>query len=149
MVFLDIKSAFDRVWHQGLVHKLSLLGVSGSLLNWLRNYLLNRNQKVVISGVSSTPRNITAGVPQGSILGPLLFLIYINDFGCNLNSESYLFVDDTSLLHQYLPGNHLPAINLLNQDLVKISDWARDWRIIFNTSKTILMNFSRKNHKRY
>ena len=76
-VFLDFKKAFDKVWHKGLIFKLNRIGISGSLLKWLENYLYCRQQCVVIQGQKSTYRHIFAGIPQGSVLGPLLFLIYI------------------------------------------------------------------------
>ena len=75
MVFLDISKAFDRVWHAGLLHKLEQHGISGNLLNWISNYLLNRTQSVVLNSITSTRKSTTAGVPQESVLGPLLFLI--------------------------------------------------------------------------
>ena len=78
-VFCDISKAFDRVWHRGLLYKLRRIGISGSLLSWFANYLKDRKQRVVLPGASSNWSIINAGVPQGSILGPLLFLIYIND----------------------------------------------------------------------
>ena len=101
VVFLDVKAAFDRVWHEGLIYKLSCLGVKGQMLSWISNYLQDRSQKVVHKGLSSETCNITAGVPQGSILGPLLFKIFVNDFGHDIESESILFADDSTLMHQY------------------------------------------------
>ena len=97
IVFLDISKAFDRVWHAGLLYKLERNGISGSLLNWIRNYLSNRQQRVVINGQSSEWGTINAGVPQGSVLGPLLFLIFINDIVDIVRSNIKLFADDASL----------------------------------------------------
>ena len=94
-VFCDISKAFDRVWHKGLLFKLKQAGIGSTLLQWLANYLLNRKQRVLISGGSSDWLPIGAGVPQGSILGPLLFLIYINDIVMHINSTVKLFADDT------------------------------------------------------
>ena len=96
-VFLGILKAFDKVWHEGLVFKLKLNGISGNLLNIFEDFLRNRKQRVVINGQTSNWKNIHAGVPQGSILGPLLFLIYINDLAQNLSSNPKLFADDISL----------------------------------------------------
>ena len=90
-------TAFDRVWHKGLLIKLESVGISGRLLRCFCDYLENRKQRVVLPGASSNWATIAAGVPQGSILGPLLFLIYINDIVIDINSYIRLFADDTTL----------------------------------------------------
>ena len=101
VVFCDISKAFDRVWHAGLIAKLKSIGIKNSLLQWFGDYLKNRKQRVVINGISSSWSEIKAGVPQGSILGPLLFLIYINDIVNDIQTNIRLFADDTSLYMIY------------------------------------------------
>ena len=96
-VFLDISKAFDKVWHDGIIFKLKAFGVEGELLSLLRNYLENRQQKVVLNGQTSEWKKIMPGVLQGSALGPLLFVIYINDLPDEINSLYKIFADDTSL----------------------------------------------------
>ncbi len=95
-IFCDISKAFDRVWHKGLLFKLQSSGISGHLLNWFSSYLTRRKQRVVLPGVYSSWTTIKAGVPQGSILGPLLFLVYINDIVHNIGANIRLFADDTT-----------------------------------------------------
>ena len=94
-VFLDIFKAFDKVWHEGLVFKLAQNGISGSRLKLFQNYLNNRKQRVVLNGYFSEYSKIASGVPQGSILGHLLFLIYINDLEKHIKSNVIFFADDT------------------------------------------------------
>ena len=94
---MDISKAFDKVWHEGIIFKLQQNGISDDLLNILSDFLRNRKQRVTLNGQSSSWTNVNAGVPQGSILGPLLFLIYINDLPDGLSSNAKLFADDTSL----------------------------------------------------
>ena len=95
-MFLDISKASDKVWHEGIIFKLKCNGISGNLLNLFGN-LLNRFQRVVLNGNESNWTSLKAGVPQGSVLGPLLFLIYINDLTDNISSDMRLFADDSSL----------------------------------------------------
>ena len=127
-VYLDISKAFDRVWHEGLIYKLVRCGVSGKLL--LKSFLLSRKQRTVLNGQASTWGNISTGVPQRSILGPLLFLIYINDLTTNLKCSVKLFADDTSLF-TIVQDPNLAASNM-NHNLDQISLWAHDWRMSFN-----------------
>ena len=96
-VFLDIFKAFHKVWYEGLIHKLQQNGISGKLLNILVNFLNNSKQRVVLNGQSSNWVDVKAGVPQGSITRPWLFLIYINDLPEGLITNAKLFADDTSL----------------------------------------------------
>ena len=121
-VYLDISKAFDRVWHRGLVR--------GKLLNWFQNYLTHRTQAVVIKGENSSEKRIPAGVPQGSVLGPLLFLTFINDIGHSIESIVKLFADDTSMSLGL--RNPDTRAEILTCDLVKISDWAKLWKVKFN-----------------
>ena len=106
VVFLDISKAFDKVWHAGLLHKLQLCGIGGELLRWFSSYLTDRQQRVVINGKNSNWGTIDAGVPQVSVLGPLLFLIYINDLTHVIRySKIRLFADDTCLLLRWTIGH--------------------------------------------
>ena len=89
--------SFEKIWHAGLLYKLETAGVTGEVLNWFKNYLSDRRQRVILPGVSSEWLYIRAGVPQGSVLGPLLFLLFINDTVTDIGSNIRLFADDTSL----------------------------------------------------
>ena len=141
-VFFDISKAFDRVWHRGLIYKLQCIGIRGSLLGWFTDYINERKQAVVIKGKISSYRSVSAGVPQGSVLGPLLFLIYINDIGKSIDSTVKLFADDTSM---YLAlEDAIERSRVLNLDLQKIVDWSKNWKVDFNPTKTELMTFSNK-----
>ena len=129
-IFLDMSKAFDRVWHEGLLFKLKRLGLSGKYYGLIKSFLRNRHQRVVLNGQSSKWSSIKAGVPQGSILGPLLFLVYINDLPNGLLSDPKLFVDYTSIFS--VVKDHLNSSNKLNEDLSKISQWAHQWKMSFN-----------------
>ena len=106
------------------------MGISGELYNLLESYLLGRLQRVVLNGQTSSLRPVLAGVPQGSILGPLLFLIYINDLPNELKSNVKLFADDTSLFIIVKDKNQ--SANTLNNDLMLISKWVYNWKMLFN-----------------
>ena len=141
-VFCDISKAFDRVWHKGLLFKLRKAGINGELLDWLSNYLTNRKQRVVIPGAVSKWAFIKAGVPQGSILGPLLFLLYINDIVIDIHANIRLFADDTSLY--MIVDNPNETARIMNADLEIINKWAKTWLVKFNPSKSESLLISRK-----
>ena len=120
-IFLDISKAFDKVWHDGLIFKLKCNGISGNLLGLFENFLKDRMQRVVLNGQTSEWGNLRSGVPQGSVLGPLLFLVYINDLTDNINADMKLFADDSSLFVKVTDANI--AYNSLNDDLTTFSSF--------------------------
>ena len=147
-VFLDMSKAFDKVWHEGLLYKLKQNGIEGKLLALLESYLFKRQQRVVINGFESEWGEIKSGVPQGSVLGPLLFLIYINDLEVGIKSHIKFFADDTSLFSIVKDCN--TSANELNHDLDLISTWAHNWKMSFNpdpSKQAVQMIFSRKRKK--
>ena len=129
-VFLDISKAFDRVWHDGLIFKLKQNGISGKLLTFFENYLHNRKQRVVLNGFHSYYSLIVSGVPQDSVLGPLLFLLYINALEKNITSNIIFFADDTMLFS--IVKDPVISANDLNHDLDLIYQWAYQWKLEFN-----------------
>ena len=129
-MFLDISKAFDKYWDQGLLYKLKQNGISGNLVETLTDFLKDQKQRVVLNGQNSSWTNVEAGVPQGSILGLLLFLIYINDLPDNLSTNVKLFADDTSLfsvVHDITTSSYD-----LNYDLNRVREWAFQWKMSFN-----------------
>ena len=141
-VFLDISKAFDKVWHIGLLFKA---GVEGQLLALLKDYLYNRKQRVVLNGQTSDWRKINSGVPQESVLGPLLFLIFINDLPDGIASLCKIFANDTSLFSKVYDIDI--SAKELNSDLEKTSKWVFQWKLQFNPDPNKQANeviFSRK-----
>ena len=140
IIFCDISKAFDRVWHSGLLFKLRQYGIDGNILNWITSYLMNRKQKCFVGSSFSDIKQVNAGVPQGPVLGPLFFLIYVNDITESLLSISRLYADDSSLA---VSSNNVDYIeSTLNHDLNIISEWAHKWLVNFNPSKTEVLFFT-------
>ena len=136
-VFCDISKAFDRVLDNGLLHKLRGIVCPKHVLKWFTSYLSGRRQHVGINGKPSDRTTVEAGVPQGSILGSLLFLLYNNDIVKDIGCSIRLFADDTSL---YIIADRPDlAAGLLNGDLQIISDWTDDWPVKFHAKKTLPM----------
>ena len=132
-VFCDICKAFDRVWHDGLISKAKGYGFKNNISSWLLSYLTGRKQYIVLNGIRSSYLPVLSGVLQGSVLGPLLFLIYINDISDKLKYPTRLFADDSSLIASSTDIN-IVEIDV-NTDLEILSKWASDWAVTFNPKK--------------
>lgn len=143
VVALDIAGAFDRVWHSGLVAKLESLGIEGDLLQLLGNYLQNRELTVVVNGCSSKQHKIEASVPQGSVMGPLLWNIYFDDL-LQMVPESAAFADDCTLQFPCQEGKHYETICHINETLMSVASWGKRWQVSFAADKTQLMRISRR-----
>ncbi|VDI10310.1 Hypothetical predicted protein [Mytilus galloprovincialis] len=141
-IFCDVSKAFDRVWHMGLLYKLRKYGIKGNLLNWFKSYLSDRQQRVGVNGFFSNWNTVKAGVPQGSILGPFLFLLFVNDIVDAVTNKIKLFADDTCLY--CVVHDERSAAESLGQDLESLDQWAGEWGVTFNADKTKSMYFTRK-----
>ena len=144
-VFLDISKYFDKIWHKGLIYKCEHeFGITGTLLLWLKSYLNDRSQRVQIGNYFSAPRTINAGCPQGSVLGPLLALIYLDGLSNRTQTDILLFADDTSIYASHTPETLLATQHKLQNDLNEIHKYGQEWAITFNSAKTAQQTFSHK-----
>jgi hypothetical protein len=143
VVYIDFSHAFDSIVFDKLTYKLELYGVSGKLLLWIAAFLHNRSQCVVIDNCFSTVRDVTSGVPQGSVLGPILFLIFINDIesACCGNTKLLLFADDAKL---YTRVDVIQPSVSLQQSLDRLSAWAESWQLSINISKCSAISLGNK-----
>ena len=137
---LDFSKAFDVVSHRKLLAKIGHYGIRGNLSHWIASFLTHRTQSVVIDGTSSTSVPVLSGVPQGTCLGPVLFLCYINDITQNIKSQLRLFADDALL---YRPIHSFDDHLILQEDLNALESWAKRWDMQFNPSKCFTMSAKR------
>lgn len=145
--FIDFRKAFDTLDHNIILTRLAALKFHSSALKWFTSYLTNRKQKVLINNIRSNERNLSTGVPQGSVLGPLLFTIYVNSLAnIDINSTILMYADDTII---YRAVDKTPSINELNefqQDLDIVSTWCKDNKLSINAKKTKLMFLGTSRH---
>ena len=132
MIYLDFQKAFDKVPHQRLILKLKSLGMGNSIINWIEQWLTDRKQRVVVDGEVSSWKSVLRGVPQGSVLGPILFLVYINDLEEGVIGSILKFADDTKLFRK---TKEIGDNFFLQDDIDKIVRWSEKWQMLFNFGK--------------
>ena len=123
-IYLGFAKAFDKVPHRRLIGKLNAYGIKGNILNWISEFLCDRTQVVRVNGAQSAPAPVVSGIPQGTVLGPVLFVIYIN--------EGFLFADDTKIFHKVTSQED--ALKL-QSDIEALEDWSNKWLLHFHPEK--------------
>ena len=140
LILLDLSKAFDKIANEKLIQKLHHYGIRGDTLKWIKAFLDNWKQAVVINGMNSDCKPVSSGVPQGSVLGPILFLVYINDLPEQVKSRVRLFADDTAMnlaLSSHIEGQ------VLQNDLLSLEKWEKMWDMNFNPSKCQVLHVTR------
>ena len=132
MIYLDFQKAFDTVPHHRLLTKLKSYGIQGKLLGWINSFLTGREQRVVLNGTSSERAHVSSGIQQGSVLGPILFTICINDLPDILHNTSKLFADDTKIYSTVYTQEDQKS---LQEDLYRLENWSNLWLLKFNKDK--------------
>src|SRR3989441_3177813 len=144
VIYLDFSKAFDKVPHKRLMLKLKAMGIGGRVSKWIESWLGNRRQRVVLNGECSEWEEVTSGVPQGSVLGPILFLLFINDLDEGIINRILKFADDTKVIGRVGTQDQIME---LRQDIEKLIDWSMDWQMMFNVEKCKVMHLGNKNLK--
>ena len=142
-IFLDLQKAFDSVPHQRLLFKLQRFGIHGEIYEWIKSFLSERYQRVGVNGTHSEWTKVESGVPQGSVLGPILFIIFIDDLPEHIEAWSSIFADDTKIVQTVCNDEDCKK---LQKDLNNLTDWAEMWKLTFNPQKCKLMHFGYKNN---
>jgi ribonuclease P/MRP protein subunit RPP40 len=142
ILYLDFQKAFDKVPHRGLIHKLKAYGVKGNVLKWIESWLKDRLQRVCHNSESSEWMKVGSGVPQGSVLGPLLFVIFIDDIDADLNGKAMKFADDTKLISRV---GRVGDDTRVRSDLDKLMAWSEKWKMPFNLDKCKVMHLGNQN----
>jgi hypothetical protein len=140
-IYMDYQKAFDSVPHQRLLAKISSLGIRGNVRNWIQSFLSGRRQKVVVGGAQSKEADVTSGIPQGSVLGPILFVMFINDLPENIKTNVKMFADDTKLYTRSdIEGN----VTELQEDLNRLQEWSDKWLLKFHPEKCSVLKIGRE-----
>jgi hypothetical protein len=146
VIYTDFAKAFDKVPHKRLLHKLKAYGICGSLFRWISDWLANRKQRVVVGKAESEWKEVTSGVPQGSVLGPLLFILYINDLPDNIAHHIKIYADDSKILGVIKTEEDKARLQL---DIDKAVEWSKMWLMLFNLDKCKCMHVGRNNKSVY
>ena len=141
-IFLDLQKAFDTVPHQRLLYKLKKIGIQGQLLEWINSFITGRKQRVAIQDSYSKWCQVKSGVPQGSVLGPVLFILYINDLPEQIKASCSIFADDTKLLSKI---QCIDDAENIQQDLNALQQWAKTWKLTFNPTKCHVLHIGKHN----
>ena len=142
VLYMDFSKAFDRVPHQRLLCKINAHGIDGQILTWIENWLEGRKQRVILNGFQSDWKDVSSSVVQGSVMGPMCFIIYINDLEENIDSTVSKFADDTKL---YNDVSTPMGILQIQHDIDKLSNWSESWQMEFNMDKCSVMHIGRNN----
>lgn len=142
VIYLDLAKAFDKVPHKRLLEKLAKHGIAGKVINFVEDWMRNRRQRVCLQGVMSGWQGVRSGVPQGSVLGPLLFVIFINDLDCGIENCILKFADDTKIFGKVVNEDDKES---LQRDLDNLLEWADRWQMQFNVKKCKVMHMGSKN----
>ena len=140
-IYMDFQKAFDKVPHQRLLHKMSGYGFDGQMQDWVSAFLRDRKHRVVVNGKVSSQANVLSGIPQGSVLGPILFVLYINDLPNTVQNEVFLFADDTKI---YSRISNISDANSLQQDLISLQAWSDTWLLPFHPDKCKVLRLGRR-----
>ena len=132
VIYVDFQKAFDTAPHKRLINKLYSYNISNELINWIEAFLTDRKQKVAVNGKESKWHNVTSGIPQGSVIGPLLFVLYINDQPELTMSDTFLFADDIKIFRTITDKNDQGT---LQDDLDTLEQWSNKWLLKFHSSK--------------
>jgi len=144
LVYLDLAKAFDTVPHRRLLVKLEGYGIGGQLLTWIEQFLVGRNQRVRVAGTLSDRSPVLSGVPQGSVLGPILFICFINDLPEVITSFVYMYADDTKIFNK---ADLKIDQDTLRQDMIRLAEWTTEWQLRFNINKCKVMYIGKGNVK--
>ena len=143
-IYMDYTKAFNTVPHRRLIYELSKYGINNKTVSWIKNFLSNRIQQVVVQGEESTWKVVTSGIPQGSVLGPLLFVVFINDLPDCVTSDAFLFAVDTKIFRVI---SNKEDREELQKDLTRLDQWGKDWLLKFHPQKCKCMTIGKDNKK--